>query len=390
MATLTPSDIQRYSRQLILPQFGPSSQTTLKTSRVLIIGLGGLGSPAALYLSGAGIGTLGLSDNETDLVELSNLPRQPLHPESHLNLPKLTSALKTLHLHNPSTSLHTHPAITSTNAVPIIRKYHLVLDCTDTVLTRYLISDACAVTNTPLVSGAALALCGQLAVLCGPAPCYRCLFPVAPPPEAVGSCDANGVLAPVPGLIGTLQALEAIKVLTGVGDTLQGRLLLFDGGDAVFRTVKVRGKVDGCVACGEGKRIDVATFDYVAFVGGVGCAPRVTVEAKWRVSPEQFAAMRKKEKKKGGYRLVDVRPQVEFEICHLEEAESVPLETLESSDIFDRHANDKTHTVFICRRGNASQEAVQMALDHNIDDVADVIGGLQAWHHHVDKTFPLY
>lgn len=401
---LPSSSVERYSRQLLLSSFGVSSQQNLSTSRILIVGLGGLGCPALLYLAGAGVGVLGLVDRPNERVERSNLHRQIAHSESTVGVTKLNSAAKAARDRNSDVQLELHESFENTNAEDIVSKYNVVLDCTDNVATRYLVSDACASMNVPLVAGAAIGMEGQLTVYCSgdDIPCYRCIFPTPPPPSCVGSCDADGVLGPVPGTIGTLQALEAIKLVSKMGmtSTLGKRMLLFDGADMTFRNVKLRPKRSCCVACGKNRKVIIKQFDYKAFAAGL-CeedgqkiqekekpAVKQTVDPSFRISATDFAEMRKK---KQPYRLIDVRAATQFAMCHIEEAQSYPLADLKSH-IDDLCNEPDVHctTIFICRRGNASQKALRMSLDHGLSNVYDVIGGLQAWHYDVDQEFPLY
>lgn len=401
--TLDCDEIERYSRQLLLPQFGVQSQLTLRRSRVLIIGLGGLGCPAALYLSGAGVGVLGLVDRPNDVVEKSNLHRQVAHAEKRVGMNKVESARVAITALNSHVRVETHQEIVPRNAVKLVKDYDVVLDCTDNVMSRYLISDACAVARVPLVSGSAIGLEGQLTVYCSSdeTPCYRCIFPQPPPPSCVGSCDSAGVLGPVPGIIGTLQALEALKLLAKAKKTsvLEQRLLLFDATETSFRRVKLRPRVKTCVVCGDNPTVKVASFDYESFAIGScsledtsekGSLPRGlgnSLDPKYRLTVHQFNEMRSSPLK---YRLIDVRPTPEFDICHLREAESLPLNTLQASIDSMYFESEDVPTVFVCRRGNASQTAVELCRTRGHENVFDITGGLQSWHYEIDKNFPLY
>lgn len=389
---LKGSEVERYSRQLILPHFGISSQQNLKTSSILIVGVGGLGCPAALYLAGAGVGRLGLVDRPNDVVEKSNLHRQVAHSETRVGTNKVDSAETAVLALNSTIHVIKHKSFEQLNALQLVREYDLVLDCTDNVMSRYLISDACAAERVPLISGSAIGMEGQLTVYCSSeeAPCYRCIFPKPPPPSCVGSCDSAGVIGPVPGIIGTLQALEALKLIGKIGlcEILERKLLLFDGTDSSFRTVKLRSRSTDCAACGPNP-INVAKFDYESFASGpTGFLPTPWphVRSDYRLSATEFAKLRKEHQH---YRLIDVRPRTEFDMCHLDEAENIPLNHLTSSEI-KKATSGGLRTVFICRRGNASRSAVDLALKEGVPDVCDVIGGLQSWHASVDKEFPLY
>lgn len=408
-SVLNNRDIQLYSRQLLLPQFGLECQKRLKSGRVLIVGLGGLGAPASLYLAGAGVGTLGLVDRPDDVVEESNLHRQILYTSVDANTKsKVTLAGLHLRAHNPQIDVVLHDAepLTAKNAITLVDLYDVVLDCTDNVLSRYLLGDACAITRTPLVSGAAIGLSGQLCVLSSTSdtPCYRCLFPQPPPPHCVGSCDVAGVLGPVPGIIGTLQALEALKIIANFQSAkpLQGVLLLFDATNSSFRSVKMRPRVSTCPACGDNPSIDMETYDYDGFVNGAGMKSNAfkipDINPIHRVSVEAFANIRSRfiNSKPLIYSLIDVRPSQEFAICHLPEAENHPLSSLYSESAIAELVNyinsDQTSrkTFLICRRGNASKHALNKLLDAGAVNVFDVVGGLEEWHHKVDEKFPLY
>ncbi|KAI0565671.1 Adenylyltransferase and sulfurtransferase MOCS3 [Gracilaria domingensis] len=391
--SLSTPDIERYSRQLLLTPFGISGQRKLNSSRVLVVGLGGLGCPAALYLSGAGVGTLGLVDRPDDVVEASNLHRQIAHSEARVGTCKVNSAEIAIKALNCNVAIEKHDKFVRENAVRLTSSYDLVLDCTDNVASRYLISDACATSRTPLVSGSAIGTDGQLTLYCKTqeSPCYRCIFPSPPPPSCVGSCDSAGVLGPVPGVIGTLQALEAIKLLSCMKQTddLDRKMLLFDGSLCGFRTVKLRSRVKNCAICGDSPQVNVAKFDYDLFANGgmILGATVPDIPLQYRITPQEFEKIRKDA---SAYRLIDVRPSHEFALCHLNEAENWPLSSLEPSrDISDKAVNNK-RIIFLCRRGNASRKALKLFLDAGITNVCDIVGGLQAWHHNVDKGFPLY
>ncbi|KAL3151284.1 Adenylyltransferase and sulfurtransferase MOCS3 [Trebouxia sp. C0009 RCD-2024] len=239
--SLTSDQIGRYSRQLLLPSFGVQAQERLLNSSALVIGAGGLGSSAALYLTAAGAGHIGIVDH--DVVEINNLHRQIIHTESHVNMHKAESAAIACRQLNSSIKVEAHTdAITPQNALQLVSAYDVVLDCTDNAPSRYLISDACVLAGKPLVSGAAIGTDGQLTVYNHgqDGPCYRCLFPVAPKPESCSRCSDAGVLGVIPGIIGSLQALEAIKILAGVGQVASRKLLIFDGLGMRFHTVKLR------------------------------------------------------------------------------------------------------------------------------------------------------
>ena len=300
--SLTGADLERYARQVALPSFGAAKQAMLADARALVVGVGGLGSPAALYLAGAGVGRLALAD--ADVVELSNLHRQIIHAESRRGAPKAVSGAAAVRALNARCRVSVHlEGVTPNNALDLVRDADVVLDCTDNVATRYLLSDACAVLGVPLVSAAAVSLEGQLSVFCRPRcawlldddasrsrrsprddssphpPCYRCVFPKPPAAGDCTSCARGGVLGPVPGVMGTMQALEAIKVMTGLGDVSAGRLLTYDAASASrpFASVRLRAKNPDCDACGTNPKVTAETlagYDYEAFVAGAAACSR--------------------------------------------------------------------------------------------------------------------
>ncbi|XP_039954832.1 adenylyltransferase and sulfurtransferase MOCS3-2 [Bactrocera tryoni] len=390
---LTNDEIERYSRQLILPGFGVTAQTTLINSSFLIVGMGGLGCPAAQYLIAAGSGRLGLVDYDT--VDRTNLHRQTLHTERTIGLPKVESAKRALEQINPNCQIDLHKLMLDSRvALDIIKQYDVILDCTDNVVTRYLLNDACVLLNKPLVSGSALQFDGQLTVYHygDTCPCYRCLFPVPPPPHAVTNCGDGGVMGAITGVIGSMQALEAIKVATGVGETFAGKLLIFDGMNGIFRNIKLRGRSKDCKVCSENPMI-TQLIDYEQFCSMHASdddQPLQLIPSQERIDVFQYIDMRSQP-----HLLIDVRPQNEFEICRLPSSVNVPLKEILNNKFIERFANEladeKLPIVVLCRRGNDSQIAVQhMCNKFPSHAIRDLIGGLYAWHYKVDKDFPIY
>jgi adenylyltransferase/sulfurtransferase len=261
---LTPYQVKRYSRHIIMPQVGSKGQRKLLDAKVLIIGAGGLGSPVAMYLTLAGVGTIGIVD--FDVVDLSNLQRQVLHHNSDVGRRKVESARDTLLSYNPDVNvvIHEEP-ITSENAMDIIPQYDVVVNGADNFPARYLVNDACYLAGKPLVDGSILIFDGQATVYLPGKGCYRCLFPEPPPPGEVPSCAEAGVLGMLPGLVGTIQATETVKLIMGIGKSLSGRLLLIDGLDMEFRSVKIRRNPD-CPLCGDNPTVK-ALIDYEVFCG---------------------------------------------------------------------------------------------------------------------------
>ncbi|KAG7161914.1 Adenylyltransferase and sulfurtransferase MOCS3-like [Homarus americanus] len=394
---LNQAEIARYSRQLILPEFGPRGQRKLIAASVLIVGCGGLGCPSAIYLAAAGVGRLGLIDY--DVVELNNLHRQILHTEKRVGISKAVSVASTVKALNSHVEVIPYEvALTSDVALQVISNYDLVLDCTDNVATRYLLNDACVMANKTLVSGSALRYEGQLTVYhYQGGPCYRCIHPKPPPPETVANCSDGGVLGVVPGLIGCMQALEAIKIISGLGSPLSQKLLLFDGLQGSFRTVRLRGNKDSCEVCGETPSI-VKLIDYEQFCGAPATDKSrntTLLEKDKRVTVEEYKAI---VDAKSPYVLIDVRLPVELEICSLPNCMNIPLTNIckaeSTAAIKETLSSLGTKKVYcVCRRGNDSQLAVQQlqsALNHNDYQIKDIIGGLTAWAHTIDSTFPVY
>ncbi|KAH8263596.1 hypothetical protein KR044_011340 [Drosophila immigrans] len=390
---LTNNDIARYSRQLILPGFGVAGQLKLKNSSVLIVGAGGLGCPAAQYLAGAGCGHVGLVDY--DHVDLSNLHRQTLHTVGRIGWKKAESAKVAMLELNPHCRISCHSRLLSRfTAMHILRDYDVVLDCTDNVATRYLLNDACVMLRKPLVSGSALKLDGQLTVYNYGAtgPCYRCIYPVPPPPEAVTNCGDGGVLGAVTGTIGSLQALEAIKLIVGLGDVLAGRLLIFDGSTLQFRNIRVRSKRVNCHVC-SAQPLITELIDYEQFCGMHATDkdnPLQLLEPDQRIGAVEYKALQQQQ-----HLLIDVRQAAEFEICQLPAAINLPLAQI-LDDSYLKQLGEQLETkelpiVVLCRRGNDSQIAVQHMINrfpqHSIRDLE---GGLHAWTGLVDSTFPIY
>jgi adenylyltransferase/sulfurtransferase len=261
---LKPEQVKRYSRHLIMPQVGSQGQRRLLDAKVLIVGAGGLGSPVAVYLALAGVGTLGIVD--FDVVELSNLQRQILHNQEDIGRPKVVSAKETLNKYNSDVKVIVHEEpLTSENAMRIIPEYDIIVNGADNFPARYLVNDAAYLSGKPLVDGAILLFDGQASVFIPEQGCYRCLFPSPPPPGAVPSCAEAGVLGALPGLVGSIQAVETIKQILGVGESLSGRLLIIDALSMEFRTVKLRRNA-GCPLCGDNPTIK-ELIDYEAFCG---------------------------------------------------------------------------------------------------------------------------
>ncbi|XP_065369275.1 adenylyltransferase and sulfurtransferase MOCS3 [Calliphora vicina] len=393
---LSNEDIERYSRQLILPNFGVKGQIKLKESSFLIVGLGGLGCPSSQYLLAAGCGRLGLVDY--DEVERSNFHRQTLHTEARVGMKKVDSAKAALLEINPHCQIDCHRILlNSENALDLLRQYDVVLDCTDNVATRYLLNDACVMLKRPLISGSALQMDGQLTVYNygDTGPCYRCLFPVPPPPETVTNCGDGGVLGAVTGIIGSLQALEAIKVALeySSSEVLSGRLLLFDGSRCMFRNIRLRGKRADCDVCSSSPLIN-HLVDYEQFCGMSASDKNVglnLLSLEQRLTVEEY----RDTIESNPHLLIDVRQPAEFEICHLPKSENIPLKHLLDDSYLKLHDeslnNPEKPIILLCRRGNDSQIAAQHLIQTFPNrKIFDIKGGLYSWHYKIDKNFPIY
>jgi adenylyltransferase/sulfurtransferase len=377
---LSHEELIRYSRHLVLPAIGLEGQERLKAARVLIVGAGGLGSPAALYLAAAGVGTLGLVD--WDVVDRSNLQRQILHGTGMVGRPKLDSARAHIADLNPHVRLETISArLTSANAMDILGGWDVVLDGSDNFPTRYLVNDACVLSGRPNVYGAVLRFEGQVSVFdARRGPCYRCLYREPPPPELVPSCAEGGVLGVLPGIIGSLQALEAIKLVTGIGDSLMGRLLLFDGLKLQFREIALTKDPD-CAVCGPHPTVR-HLIDYEAFCG-VGGEGRGTRDG-WEIGPTQLQAERRSNK---NLVLLDVREPFEWDIVHLEGARHIPLGQLPARL---RELNGHDDIVAYCHIGARSARAVEILRAAGFSKVRGLEGGIDAWAREVEPRLPRY
>ena len=379
---LSSDEILRYSRHLIIPDVALGGQKKLKAARVLLIGAGGLGSPLALYLAAAGVGHIGLVD--FDVVDLTNLQRQVLHGPKDVGRPKLESARERLEDLNPHVHLESYETrLTSENALEIIRDYDVVADGTDNFPTRYLTNDACVLLGKPNVYGSIFRFEGQASVFAtGDGPCYRCLFPEPPPPGLVPSCAEGGVLGVLPGLIGTIQATETIKLILGAGESLVGRLLLVDALRMQFRTVKLR-KDPACPACGT--RTLRELVDYEQFCGVTDAeAVAATEGAVPEVTPRELAA---RLGRGDDVDVVDVREPHEWEIAHIEGARLVPLATLaEALPTLDSARDLVVH----CKTGGRSATAVRQLQAAGFRRVWNLAGGIARWSEEVDRSVPRY
>ena len=375
----TSEELRRYSRHLLLPEVGLRGQRALHRSKVLVVGTGGLGAAAALYLAAAGVGMLGLVD--FDAVELSNLQRQVLYTTGDVGRPKLEAARERLEGLNPGTTVVSHAGpLDASNALQILRDYDLVLDGTDNFPTRYLVNDASVLLGKPNVYGSIYRFEGQVSVFdARRGPCYRCLYPEPPPPDLVPSCAEAGVLGVLPGVVGALQATEAIKLLVGVGEPLIGRLLLYDASSMTFRQLRLE-KNPECVLCSP-HATQHGLVDYTAFCGVTATGSRPGIPL---VTPEE---LRGELAGDGPPLLVDVREPQELAISHLDGALAIPMGEL--TERVDELTRARSVVVF-CRDGVRSADAVRTLLDLGFQKVRHLEGGINAWARRIDPSLPTY
>ena len=377
---LSPDEIKRYSRHLIMPEVAVDGQLKLKAARVLMIGTGGLGAPAGLYLTAAGVGTIGLVD--FDVVDYSNLQRQVTFGTRDVGRSKLQAAHERLHDLNPEVNFVLHETkLTSDNALEIIADYDIVVDGTDNFPTRYLVNDACVLLGKPYVYGSIFRFEGQLTVFAAPGgPCYRCLYPAPPPPGLVPSCAEGGVLGVLPGIVGAIQANETIKWILGAGESLVGRLLLFDALKMRFRELKLR-KSDECPVCGPTRTIH-ELIDYEEFCGIRG----EEVEATMAVPAIGPRELKRRLDAGDDVFVLDVREPHEYKLCHIG-GTLIPLGELAARV----HELDSSRDIVVyCRTGVRSAQAVGFLQDAGFDKVWNLAGGIHAWSDEIDSAIPKY
>jgi molybdopterin/thiamine biosynthesis adenylyltransferase/rhodanese-related sulfurtransferase len=381
---LSPQEVARYSRHLIMPEVALAGQKRLKASSVLLIGAGGLGSPLGLYLAAAGVGRIGLVD--FDVVDFSNLQRQVLHGTPDVGRPKLQSAKERLQAINPDVQLDLYETrLTSANALQIFEPYDVIIDGTDNFPTRYLVNDACVLLKKPNVYGSIFRFDGQASVFHPPhGPCYRCLYPEPPPPGEVPSCAEGGVLGVLPGLIGCIQATEGIKLLLGTGAPLIGRLLLYDALQMTFQEFKVR-RNPKCPVCGDKPTI-TKLIDYEQFCGvrGEEAPAPAAVDGQTETTVDEL----KRRLDKGEQLFVlDVRNPEEFQICRIPGSTLIPLPQLPQR--FEEL--DKTREIIIhCKSGMRSAKAQQFLRDKGFQKTRNLKGGILAWAERIDRSMPKY
>ena len=378
LPALSHDEVLRYSRHLLLPEVGVEGQRRLKAARVLCVGAGGLGSPAILNLAAAGVGTIGLVD--FDVVDLTNLQRQIVHATADVGRPKTTSAEARVVALNPGVRVEAHDLrLTSENALDLVARYDIVLDGSDNFPTRYLVNDACALSGRPYVYGSIFRFEGQASVFdASSGPCYRCLHPEPPPPGLVPSCAEGGVLGVLPGIIGSIQALETIKLIVGAGTSLVGRLLLFDALRLGFRELELRKDPD-CPVCGTHPTVR-ELIDYEAFCG-VGSEPQL--------SGSEVAATSLKDAigAAGAPELVDVREVGEWEIARIPGARLIPLGELPGRLA---ELDPRRPIVTYCHRGVRSMRALEILRAAGFQDVRSLAGGIDAWARDVEPGMARY
>lgn len=379
---LTQEELQRYSRHIILPNVGLEGQEKLKAAAVLLVGAGGLGSPLAMYLAAAGVGRLGLVD--FDVVDVSNLQRQVMHGTSDVGRLKLDSAVERLTEINPLIQIDRHEvALASDNALEIIADYDLVADGTDNFPTRYLVNDACVLAGKLNVYASIFRFEGQVSVFGAPdGPCYRCIYPEPPPPGLVPSCAEGGVLGVLPGMVGTMQATEVIKLILGVGEPLIGRLMLADTLTMQFREWKVPRDPD-CPVCGDAPT-QTTLIDYEAFCG-------LGATADKEGDAEEMTVTHFRARRVAGTApvLLDVRQPFEIEIATLDADKAIPLDELPAR-LDELHALQHAELVVHCKSGGRSAKAVKLLKEAGFTHVLNLKGGTLAWSDEVDATVPKY
>ena len=384
---LSVDEVRRYSRHLIIPDVGMSGQKRLKNARVLCVGAGGLGSPALMYLAAAGVGTLGIV--EFDTVDESNLQRQIIHGQSDIGRPKAESARDSVLEINPYVQVNLHTdRLDSSNVFDLFAQYDLIVDGTDNFATRYLVNDACVLLGKPYVWGSIYRFDGQASVFWAEyGPCYRCLYPEPPPPGMVPSCAEGGVLGVLCASIGSIQVTEAIKLLTGIGETLLGRLMVYDALEMSYRQVKIR-KDPNCAVCGENATV-TELIDYEAFCG------TISEEAAEAARDSTISVIQLKEMldaREAGeidFVLIDVREPNEFEIVSIDGAVLVPKGQFLDGSALEQLPSDK-QIVLHCKVGGRSAEALAVVKGAGFSDAIHVGGGILAWVHQIEPDKPSY
>ena len=384
--SLSQDQIARYSRHLLLPEVGVEGQEKLCNSKVLCIGTGGLGSPLGLYLAAAGIGKLGLVD--FDVVDQSNLQRQIMHGESTVGKLKVDSAKNRLADINSDVEVITYNTrLSSENAMKIFKDYDIIVDGTDNFPTRYLANDAAVLLEKPYIYGCILRFEGQASVFYSKeGPCYRCLYPEPPPPGLVPSCAEGGVLGILPGIVGLIQATEVVKIILGKGETLVGRLILFDALEMKFREMKLRKDKD-CPICGENPTIK-KLIDYEQFCGIPLAAEEATENSELEITVEE---VKQKLDRSENFTLIDVREPSEYKICRIDGSVLIPLgkiENMKPKNLNGLSQNDEI--ILHCKAGVRSLKAAKALKKIGFENVKSMTGGIERWSEKIDSSVPRY
>ena len=381
---LTNEEVARYSRHLIMPEVGMDGQLRLKAASVLCIGAGGLGSPVAMYLAAAGVGRIGIVD--FDVVDYSNLQRQIIHGTPDVGRPKLESARDSLASINPEVSIETHDlALSSANALDVFREYDVIVDGTDNFPTRYLVNDACVLLGKPNCYGSIFRFEGQASVFgATDGPCYRCLYPEPPPPGLVPSCAEGGVLGILPGVVGTIQATEAVKLIIGAGEPLIGRFLIYDALRMRFRELKLRRDPE-CPVCGDNRTV-TELIDYDQFCG-VAPAATATADAPPPGDDATVEQLKARLEGRDAPFILDVREPQEYQICNIPGSTLIPLGELPSRL---HELEGRGEMIVHCKSGVRSAKAVKLLREAGFAQAKNLRGGILRWIDVVDPTLPKY
>ena len=384
---LSAEEVRRYSRHLIIPDVGMSGQKRLRNARVLCVGAGGLGSPTLMYLAAAGVGTLGIV--EFDVVDESNLQRQIIHGQSDVGRSKAESARDSVKEINPYVNVILHEErLDSSNVMQLFAQYDLIVDGTDNFATRYLVNDACVLLGKPYVWGSIYRFDGQASVFWAEhGPCYRCLYPEPPPPGMVPSCAEGGVLGVLCGTIGSIQVTEAIKLLTGIGDPMLGRLLVYDALEMSFREVRIR-KDPNCAVCSPNATV-TELIDYDAFCGVISDAAAEAARDSTISVHELKEMLDARERGERDFVLIDVREPIEWEIATIDGAEFIPKGEFLDGSALERLPQDR-QIVLHCKVGGRSAEVLAVLHGAGFSDAIHVGGGINAWSLQVDPDTPYY
>jgi molybdopterin/thiamine biosynthesis adenylyltransferase/rhodanese-related sulfurtransferase len=379
---LNNDEVARYSRHLIMPEVGMDGQLKLKSASVLCIGAGGLGSPVAMYLAAAGVGRIGIVD--FDVVDYSNLQRQVIHGTPDVGRPKIDSARDRLNAINPEVTVETHDvALSSENALELLANYDVIVDGTDNFPTRYLVNDACVILGKPNVYGSIFRFEGQASVFATKdGPCYRCLYPEPPPPGLVPSCAEGGVLGILPGVVGTIQATEAVKLIIGVGEPLVNRFMIYDALRMKFRELKLR-KDPECPVCGENPTV-TELIDYEQFCGITGTG---TDDVLLEALDTTVKDLKTRIDRKDEVLVLDVREPQEFQICRIPGSTLIPL-----NDLPQRLAELEGYKDMVvhCKSGVRSAKAVKLLHEAGFSSAKNLRGGILAWINEIDPSLPKY